>query len=109
MHARVVLYLGWEKASCLERCPQFRSVLIDGFHCITVVEYFYIVNNRPLVAGGDMRAPEPERALGICIVNKVISSNSASRARFNEALSLLTLAYAHNELVTIFRCKYVLC
>ena len=26
MHARVV-YLGWEKVSCLE-CPQFRSVLI---------------------------------------------------------------------------------
>ena len=22
-------YLGWEKVSCLERCPQFRSVLID--------------------------------------------------------------------------------
>ena len=21
-------YLGWEKVSCLERCPQFRSVLI---------------------------------------------------------------------------------
>ena len=28
MHARVV-YLGWEKVSCLERCPQFRSVLIE--------------------------------------------------------------------------------
>ena len=22
-------YLGWEKASCLERCPQFRGVLIE--------------------------------------------------------------------------------
>ena len=22
-------YLGWEKVSCLERCPQFRSVLIE--------------------------------------------------------------------------------
>ena len=21
-------YLGWEKVSCLERCPQFRSVLL---------------------------------------------------------------------------------
>ena len=28
-------YLGWEKVSCLERCPQFRSVLIERerFHC----------------------------------------------------------------------------
>ena len=23
-------YLGWEKVSCLERCPQFRSVIIDN-------------------------------------------------------------------------------
>ena len=22
-------YLGWEEVSCLERCPQFRSVLIE--------------------------------------------------------------------------------
>ena len=22
-------YLGWEKVSCLERCPQFRNVLIE--------------------------------------------------------------------------------
>ena len=28
-------YLGWEKVSCLERCPQFRSVLIERFHCST--------------------------------------------------------------------------
>ena len=27
-------YLGWEKVSLLERCPQFRGVLIEGFHCI---------------------------------------------------------------------------
>ena len=27
-------YLGWEKVSCLERCPQFRSVLIERkVHC----------------------------------------------------------------------------
>ena len=30
-------YLGWEEVSCLERCPQFRSVLIERererFHC----------------------------------------------------------------------------
>ena len=26
---------GWEKVSCLERCPQFMSVLIERFHCIT--------------------------------------------------------------------------
>ena len=34
MHARVVLGVG--KVSCLERCPQFRSVLIERerFHCI---------------------------------------------------------------------------
>ena len=31
MHARVVyiIYLGWEKVSCLERCPQVRGVLIE--------------------------------------------------------------------------------
>ena len=23
-------YLGWEKVSCLERCPQFKSVLLIG-------------------------------------------------------------------------------
>ena len=34
MHARVVLGVG--KVSCLERCPQFRGVLIERerFHCI---------------------------------------------------------------------------
>ena len=26
-------YLEWQKVSCLERCPQFRGVLIEGFHC----------------------------------------------------------------------------
>ena len=31
MRARVVLGVG---KSCLERCPQFRSVLIEGFHSI---------------------------------------------------------------------------
>ena len=28
MQTRVV-HLGWEKVSCLERCPQFKSVLIE--------------------------------------------------------------------------------
>ena len=35
--------LGWEKVSFLERCPQFRGVLIEGFHCIYMcvcVSYF---------------------------------------------------------------------
>ena len=27
-------YLGQQKVSLLERCPQFRGVLIEGFHCI---------------------------------------------------------------------------
>ena len=27
-------YLGRKKVSCLERCPYFRGVLIEGFHCI---------------------------------------------------------------------------
>ena len=31
MYARVVL--GATKVSLLERCPQFRGVLIEGFHC----------------------------------------------------------------------------
>ena len=26
-------WLGGEKVSCLERCPQFRGVLIERFHC----------------------------------------------------------------------------
>ena len=29
-------YLGWEKVSCLEKCPQFRGVRIEGFHCIII-------------------------------------------------------------------------
>ena len=29
--------LGAGKVSCLERCPQFRSVLIEGFHCTCIV------------------------------------------------------------------------
>ena len=32
MHARVVLGVG--KLSFLERCPQFRGVLIEGFCCV---------------------------------------------------------------------------
>ena len=24
-----IWYLGWQKVSCLERCPQFRSVLLE--------------------------------------------------------------------------------
>ena len=30
-------YLGWEKVSCLERCPQFRSVLVERERGYTVV------------------------------------------------------------------------
>ena len=26
-------YLGRKKVSCLERCPYFRGVLIEGLHC----------------------------------------------------------------------------
>ena len=32
MHACAVLGAG--NVSCLERCPKFRGVLIEGFHCI---------------------------------------------------------------------------
>ena len=41
-------YLGRQKVSLLERCPQFRGVLIEGFHCIykvdtdSLVLYIYI-------------------------------------------------------------------
>ena len=28
-----MMYLGLRKVSCLWRCPQFRGVLIEGFHC----------------------------------------------------------------------------
>ena len=34
-------YLGRQKVSLLERCPQFRGVLIEGFHCTTVQLYSY--------------------------------------------------------------------
>ena len=34
-------YLGWEKVPCLERCPQLRGVLIEGFHCIHVYNTYY--------------------------------------------------------------------
>ena len=30
-------YLGRKKVSCLERCPHFRGVLTEGFHCITTI------------------------------------------------------------------------
>ena len=30
-------HLGRKKVSCLERCPYFRGVLIEGFHCIHVL------------------------------------------------------------------------
>ena len=30
-------YLGRKKVSCLERCPYFRGVLIEGFHCSTCI------------------------------------------------------------------------
>ena len=28
-------YLGRKNVSCLERCPYFRGVLIEGFHCMS--------------------------------------------------------------------------
>ena len=36
MHARVVLWVG--KMSCLERCPQFRSVLIEVYSWYILME-----------------------------------------------------------------------
>ena len=33
---RACAVLGAGKVSCLERCPQFRGVLIEGFHCIQI-------------------------------------------------------------------------
>ena len=50
MHAR--WYLRWEKVSCLERCLQFRSVLIERerFHYImctilcVCVQYVHLFN-----------------------------------------------------------------
>ena len=39
-------YLGWEKVSCLERCHQFRSVLIERerFHCSSTVSTYCMYN-----------------------------------------------------------------
>ena len=33
------IYLGWEKVSCLERCPQFRGVLMERFNCTMCTSY----------------------------------------------------------------------
>ena len=33
-------YLGWEKVSCLERCPQFRSVLIEKERSVDYLSAF---------------------------------------------------------------------
>ena len=50
MHARVVLGVG--KVSCLERCPQLRSVLIEEFHCIIHPYCIYIHVAGVLSSGG---------------------------------------------------------
>ena len=34
--------LGRKKVSCLERCPYFRGVLIEGFHCRSVIQYIEV-------------------------------------------------------------------
>ena len=41
-------YLGWEKVSCLERCPQFRSVLIE--RAVTLTTSVFSLN-KPLLSG----------------------------------------------------------
>ena len=49
-------YLGWEKVSCLERCPQFRSVLIERErdHCTVMhssfISFVYCIVT--VIAGG---------------------------------------------------------
>ena len=39
-------YFGWEKVSCLERCPHFRSVLIERerFHCTHLCIEVFLFN-----------------------------------------------------------------
>ena len=39
MHARVV-YIGVGKGVLLERCLQFRGVLIERFHCIMLTQCY---------------------------------------------------------------------
>ena len=34
--------LGQKKVSCLERCPYFRGVLIEGFHCTCTCTCVYV-------------------------------------------------------------------
>ena len=36
VHKTQTWYLGRKEVSCLERCPHFRGVLIEGFHCICI-------------------------------------------------------------------------
>ena len=46
-------YLGWEKVSCLERCPQFRSVLIERevtqMRILTDGDYQYLAAQKTTV------------------------------------------------------------
>ena len=39
-------YMGRKKVSCLERCPYFRGVLIEGFHCIVYDMYISTIFRR---------------------------------------------------------------
>ena len=38
-------YLGRKKVSCLERCPYFRGVLIEGIHCICTTLFITVCFN----------------------------------------------------------------
>ena len=35
-------YLGRKKVSCLRRCPYFRGVLIEGFHCTCARDHKFV-------------------------------------------------------------------
>ena len=58
------IYLGRNKVSCLERCPHFRGVLIEGFHCSYTRTYklhmcTYMYRNTLLcTAGYDIPRPK---------------------------------------------------
>ena len=57
-------YLGWERVSCLERCPQFRSVLIERERCphfsAVLIEGFtvlYLIGDMLYLCTASMKPP----------------------------------------------------
>ena len=42
---KVYMYLGYGKVSLIQRCPYFRGVLLEGFHCIASMQHMSMSND----------------------------------------------------------------